>query len=47
MGGKLVVLMHDFRQLLPVVKHGSRGDSLCLCNIQQSVATLHNTTAEH
>ena len=26
MGGKLVVLMHDFRQLLPVVPRGSRGD---------------------
>jgi len=26
MGGKLVVLMHDFRQLLPVIQRGSRGD---------------------
>ena len=26
MGGKLVILMHDFRQLLPVVQRGSRGD---------------------
>ena len=26
MGGKLVLLMHDFRQILPVVPHGSRAD---------------------
>lgn len=26
MGGKLVVLMGDFRQGLPVVRHGSRAD---------------------
>jgi ATP-dependent DNA helicase PIF1 len=31
MGGKLVVLMHDFRQLLPVVKNGSRGDIVHAC----------------
>jgi hypothetical protein len=26
MGGKLVVLMHDFRQILPIVPHGNRAD---------------------
>ena len=31
MGGKLVVLMHDFRQLLPVIPRGSRGDIVHAC----------------
>jgi hypothetical protein len=26
MGGKLVVLMHDFHQILPIVPHGNRAD---------------------
>ena len=37
MGGKLVVLMHDFRQLLPVVPRGSRGDIVCACVKYSSV----------
>ena len=31
MGNKLVVLLHDFRQLLPVVRAGSRGDIVHAC----------------
>ncbi len=31
MGNKLVVLLHDFRQLLPVVRGGSRGDIVHSC----------------
>ena len=27
MGGKLVILMHDFQQILPVVPQGRRADS--------------------
>ncbi len=26
MGGKLVILMHDFRQILPVIPQGRRAD---------------------
>jgi len=31
MGNKLVVLLHDFRQLLPVIRGGSRGDIVHSC----------------
>ena len=47
MGDKLVILMHDFRQLLPVVQRGSRGDIVHSCvtfsNVWKHFTTLKLT----
>ena len=43
MGGKLVILMHDFRQLLPVIQRGSRGDIVRSC-VRFSGVWEHFTT---
>ena len=45
MGDKLVVLMHDFRQLLPVVQRGSRGDIVHSC-VTFSDVWKHFTTLQ-
>jgi hypothetical protein len=37
MGGKLVILMHDFRQILPVVPQGSRADIISAAVINSEI----------
>ena len=39
MGGKLVILMHDFRQILPVVPQGRRADIMAAAVINSKIWT--------
>ena len=43
MGGKLVLLVHDFRQILPVVENGSR-ESIISMSVLQSKVWVHVQT---
>lgn len=45
MGGKLILLMHDFRQILPVIPGGSRGQ-IVSASVINSEAWAHFNTLE-